>query len=448
MTIQELLRAEKPAGQQVMNALTSEALDMLLLDSPSVELCSAAARSENLSQQQMILLAEHPNTHVRAIIAAQTSLNRDALSLLAVDSSHEVRRMVAERDDTPIPVLETLSQDDHAEVRHSAEKALYPRLSQGVADWSERHGDWVVKALWDLDIPPQALAGAGSSEQIVKAIFGTTHPQEVRTAESFCVVSMTNGLKALTNLQIAFFNPRKQKLDRHRYLEFLKVHNALMSPSWLSALEGRQIRHFLDEYGIEGLLRTALGNVPTNAADVVRMVWALTGSEDAPNPERDKQHIALWLGRHNTYGKPFHDYLARKEHRTSVSDQPQSSFPQAENLEAVAGWEATNPGFAVRLPKTPEELRALGRDQHHCVGGAHYRKLLEAGQCYIFAIYPVVDGKRARGAASTFQFDLRGKLMHAEGFANSEVNQALLSAGSSVIEALVPSFMPPHIGAP
>jgi hypothetical protein len=93
----------------------------------------------------------------------------------------------------------------------------------------------------------------------------------------------------------------------------------------------------------------------------------------------------------------------------------------------------------VRLPKTPEELGALGRDQHHCVGGAHYRKLLEAGQCYIFAIYPVVDGKRERGAAATFQFDLRGKLVQAESFANSEVNEALLSAGDLLIQALLSS---------
>jgi len=157
------------------------------------------------------------------------------------------------------------------------------------------------------------------------------------------------------------------------------------------------------------------------------MVWALTGAETAPEPERDKRHIALWLQRRKTYGQAFHEYLARKECRTVIPQQPQLTFPQANHAATVEAWAAANPERAVCMPNTAAELRVLGHNQNNCVGGAHYRNLLQAGQCYIFAIYPVVNGKRQRAAAATFQFDLQGKLMQAEGFANSQVDNTLLA---------------------
>lgn len=295
--------------------------------------------------------------------------------------------------------------------------------------------DAFAERLFDFGIMVEGLADVKTPKALCKAIIGTAHHLEVEMLFCYTYSNRLNGLSALTNLQVAFTDRRKRKVDRHNYLKFLGLASQGPSITWLAYISGEQLKTVIQHLGPTILIQINCAS-SRNQADIVRMLADILSADDSENQYTKRKRLLYnWLERYNDYGTKLHEYLSKKSREKLRRTQMYFDFNQAKYQSVIAAINAESTEYDIYWPHNTDALIDIGKKQKHCVGSRHYANLLHQDIGHIFSIIPTKNGEPQRlSKGFTFQFDEKGTLVQAKGMLNSDVSQKWVDIAFEVME--------------
>ncbi|MFT7288554.1 MAG: hypothetical protein ACI87W_002676 [Halieaceae bacterium] len=427
--------------------LAGAALDELAQD-PDIRVRGQVALSPLLNLDTLSRLCRDAASYVRVCAASNSSARGDMLDALAKDPEGQTRLRVAEHPRTPTAALDILSSDADDDVRLAV--AAHPNtgiaalkllaydevtsVQSAVFSRGEcpLFGDQAVRVLSRFGVDPNLLFES-SPRRFCAGVIGSKHPSEVEFL--FNDTSMES-LTGLSSLQSVFVkrnsNGRIVSVDRHRYLQFLAAMNARSTRSGAFAIDAQSLRAVFDVLNHDEVLTVAAQQRPGMSRDTFRMLADVT----AQKSEQEKgaaaaQSVRAWLTEHGDYGAQLHNYLSNRSTR-ELSEAGSSAvfLPQARLASGIDAINAAlrDRGFELKLPRTAGDLLKLGRLMRHCCGSRYYIDACHDGRSLVFHLQPPEQPRRG----VTFQFDHRGHLVQAKGFANCDPDQAITGLGKTV----------------
>ena len=389
------------------------------------------ARSYDLDAELIRMLLKDNSDSLAYIIAMNPGISVSMLRELSDHPDENVRWSVVKNDKTPEYILKKLINDTSTRISEAAETRLIVDNNPFIDELYRHCMGSLHERLETLGLSVSSLHGIHTKQQFVYEVLGSAHPIEVKSAFSGRRDKGFEALNVMLELKQVFFNPVKQRLDRHGYLEFLKIHNHFYTIEWLYGVEAAHIKYFLDNLGLKALLSLGLKCAFSEGRDTIRMFYAVTCRDKYADSLHQMKLVNKWLQTNNDFGKKFHDYLMRKERRDfSVSASPKV-FPQVRFVDNVHAWNQQNPGYLISLPSTRKELSALGMEQRNCVGGRHYANFLELDIGYIFTLAEMkTNGQPNIKRTLTFQMMQTGGLLQVKGWANSKADTTLRNIGA------------------
>jgi hypothetical protein len=290
-----------------------------------------------------------------------------------------------------------------------------------------------VSLLGEQGYEYSALFNAKKLKDVSRALIGTAHVEEIRMLFSD---DHMRGIRTINLLQIAFTDTRRYKLDRHRYLQFLKVFNDFKIGTWIGEV-APEIFNFANKIiGLNGLITLEIHS--RHPADTIRMLYYTAHSDIPDEQERTITQIYRWLNKNKSMGDAFHNYLMKKEKRETRETKINTPFYQSSFEQKVRdiNIELSDESFVMTLPINHKELKRIGHEQKHCVGGQHYANECISGSSIIFALSPLKEGKADLRHGYTFQFKRNGSLNQAQGFANSIVDKGMVEKARELYDSV------------
>jgi hypothetical protein len=277
-----------------------------------------------------------------------------------------------------------------------------------------------------------------SQRTVCRALIGTAHRAETRLLFSDPTFRVLDCLRTLHSLfTIHGGKKRDRKLNRHDYLRFLSDFTERGGQYSVLDLPVITLLTAIRLLGQERMVQVMTTGAPERAAHTLRLLEAVAGTQAGEDSAHQVALLERWLARHEDWPERLHDYLDRKYRgraRRKRNRAPRS-LRQARLAPAVRDFNryAARHGARIHLPRTERELQALGATMANCIGSEHNVDDAVEGRHLILHVHP--PGIRRRGV--TCQFDARGGLLQARGFANGEPDGQLLGVATEAIAVLL-----------
>lgn len=173
-----------------------------------------------------------------------------------------------------------------------------------------------------------------------------------------------------------------------------------------------------------------------DASDTFRcMIVLLSNDKTAMLVKRRFAQLSL-LGA--GFSSAWHNYCTNAAERHFVKPNEElAEFPQAKiaDRNEFEGW-------LINIPKLPKELRAIGRNYRHCIGGKHYKQRAYAGDL-LFSIKPTkavieqLDMSPAEAKGFAVHADRTGHILQTQGFARRLQNSHERKVARNVVRYLI-----------
>ncbi|MEL7044412.1 MAG: PcfJ domain-containing protein [Pseudomonadota bacterium] len=276
-----------------------------------------------------------------------------------------------------------------------------------------------------------------SRRDVCRALIGTGHRAETTLVFSDPTLRVLDCLRTLHSLfTIHGGKKRDRKLNRHDYLRFLADFNERGGRYEVLDLPVITLLTSIRLLGQERLVRVMTEETPDRAMRTLRLLEAVAGSQAGEEGEHQQALLGRWLERHEDWPARMHDYLDRKYRRRASRrrNRAPQTLSQSRFGKDIREFNRScmSDGIRVHLPRTERELQALGATMANCIGSEHNVQDAVDGRHVILHVHPL----RTRRKGVTCQFDARGKLLQARGFANGEADESLVEWARRAIETL------------
>jgi hypothetical protein len=215
-----------------------------------------------------------------------------------------------------------------------------------------------------------------------------------------------------------------RRSDWSSYEQYFRKPNGVVNVNGLKAFADTVMHSFAAPESID-TVKALLGLKAQPQIETV-LRYRFAGDLNTQIPEVDSaEYVALkaWAERAGITATSLttlaldklHTYLTNRQNRRTYEPREPEQFPVAEPVRQLAAVEG------VELLDTDRKLRAEGRRQHHCIGGAHYLNRCRQG-------YHALNYK-----GFTFFLNPRGEILETHGRFNSPTPTSVMLELSAML---------------